>query len=134
MAARARRSAIGRVDYWPGFVDAMSTLLLVFVFLSSLFMVAQFFMSREITGRDTVLSRLNAQIQELTELLALERAGAQETEQTLVTLEANLASAEGERDRLQGLLDTTAGEAGAAGARVATLEGDLDDEKKISQQ
>src|SRR3712207_8855774 len=98
--ARTRRGGIGRVDYWPGFVDAMSTLLLVFVFLSSLFMVAQFFMSREITGRDTVLSRLNAQIQELTELLALERAGAQETEQTLVTLESNLASTESERDRL----------------------------------
>ena len=133
-SARARRGGIGRVDYWPGFVDAMSTLLLVFVVLSSLFMVAQFFMSREITGRDTVLSRLNAQIQELTELLALERAGSQEAEQTLVAMESNLASTKSERDRLQGLLDTSAGEAGAAGARIATLEGDLNGEKKISQQ
>ena len=131
--ARARRG-LGRPDYWPGFVDAMSTLLLVFVFISSLFMIAQFFLGQQITGKDTVLNRLNAQIQELTELLALERGSAQEAEQTLATLEANLAAASSERDRLQGLMETQAGEAGAAGERIATLEGEVDDQRRISQR
>ena len=79
--------ALGRVrkqqrpiDYWPGFVDALSTMLLVITFLLSVFMLSQFFMSREVTGKDTVLSRLNRQIEQLTSLLALERAGKSDTQ------------------------------------------------------
>ena len=40
---RARRRAQS-TDYWPGFVDAMATLLLVIIFLLSIFMIAQFFL------------------------------------------------------------------------------------------
>ena len=61
------------VNYWPGFVDALSTMLLVIIFLLSVFMLAQFFLSREVTGKDEALTRLNRQIEELTNLLALER-------------------------------------------------------------
>ena len=61
------------VNYWPGFVDALSTMLLVIIFLLSVFMLAQFFLSREVSGKDEVLVRLNRQIEELTNLLALER-------------------------------------------------------------
>ena len=71
--SRNRRSE-QRADYWPGFVDAMATLLLVLIFLLTVFMVAQFFLSQEISGKDTALNKLNSQIAELTELLALERA------------------------------------------------------------
>ena len=52
---------------WPGFVDALSSLLLVIIFLLSLFMLSQFFLGQEISGKDTAMSRLNAQIAELTE-------------------------------------------------------------------
>ena len=71
---RARRGGRG-FDYWPGFVDALSTMLLVMIFLLSVFMLAQFFLSRDISGKDNALVRLNRQIEELTSLLALERAG-----------------------------------------------------------
>ena len=50
--SRNRRSE-QRADYWPGFVDAMATLLLVLIFLLTVFMVAQFFLSQEISGKDT---------------------------------------------------------------------------------
>ena len=50
---RARRRA-QTTDYWPGFVDAMATLLLVIIFLLSIFMIAQFFLSQQLSGRDTV--------------------------------------------------------------------------------
>jgi chemotaxis protein MotB len=63
-----RRGGRGSVNYWPGFVDALSTLLLAIVFMISIFMVGQFFLAREISGRDTVLDRLNRQIAELTDL------------------------------------------------------------------
>ena len=131
--ARARRRGAG-ADYWPGFVDAMATLLLVFVFLLSVFVLAQFFLSREISGRDTVLGRLNAQIAELTELLALERAEGRDLEETLASLQANLQSTEAERDRLQGMLDTRLGDAGEAQGRIAGLESELDQEQRVSQR
>src|SRR5215471_18754413 len=89
------------VNYWPGFVDALSTMLLVITFLLSVFMLAQFFMSREVTGKDTVLDRLNRQIEQLTSLLALERAGKSDAQSSLVTLQATLDSAEKEKGQLQ---------------------------------
>jgi chemotaxis protein MotB len=132
MAARAR--GITRIDYWPGFVDAMATLLLVFVFLLSVFILAQFFLGQEVTSKDTVLTRLNAQIAELTELLSLERADGQDLEDQLASLQANLAATETDRDRLQGLLTERGGAAGEAEARVSSLESDLESEQQVSQR
>ena len=71
--ARSRRDR--GVDYWPGFVDALSTLILGIIFLLTVFVVVQFFLSQDIAGKDTALSRLNIQIARLTELLALEKTG-----------------------------------------------------------
>lgn len=130
---RARRRTQG-TDYWPGFVDAMATLLLVIIFLLSIFMLAQFFLSQQLSGRDTVLNRLNAQISELSELLALERASARELEDTITGLQASLGDATSERDRLLGLLESSSGEADAAGGRAAALETLLDDERQVSQR
>ena len=131
--ARARRLS-ARIDYWPGFVDALATLLLVFVFLLSVFILAQFFLGQEVTSKDTVLNRLNAQIAELTDLLALETAESKSLEETLATLQANLGAAEGERDRLRGLLDSEGLQVDAAAGRVATLEAELDSEQEVSQR
>ena len=78
------------VNYWPGFVDALSTMLLVIIFLLSVFMLAQFFLSREVTGKDEALTRLNRQIEELTNLLALERTQKGADETRIATLTATL--------------------------------------------
>ncbi len=71
--ARNRRSQ-RHVDYWPGFVDALTTLLLAIMFLLTVFVLAQFLLSREVNNKDSVLARLNSQIQELTQLLPLKSA------------------------------------------------------------
>ena len=71
--AVARTNRNRGVDYWPGFVDVLSTLILVIIFLLTMFVIVQFLLSQEVTGKETALTRLNAQIAELTELLALER-------------------------------------------------------------
>jgi chemotaxis protein MotB len=71
-SAGRRRSPL---NYWPGFVDALSTLLLSIVFLLSVFMLGQFFLAREISTQETALERLNRQISELTDLLALDPQG-----------------------------------------------------------
>ncbi len=105
--SRARRDR--HVDYWPGFVDALSTLLLAIMFLLSVFVLAQFLLSREISGRDDVLARLNSQINELTQLLALEQGSTQDAQDSVANLQASLTAAENERSRLQQLLQQGAG-------------------------
>ena len=72
--ALARRRRPQAANYWPGFVDMLSTLLLVVTFLMSLFMLSSYFITQQTSGKDTMLSRLNRQLSQLTELLALERS------------------------------------------------------------
>jgi chemotaxis protein MotB len=132
--AVARARGVSRIDYWPGFVDAMATLLLVFVFLLSVFILAQFFLGQEVTSKDTVMNRLNAQIAELNELLSLERSDARDLEQQLASMQASLSTTETERDRLQGLLTSRGDTAGAAENRIGSLESDLENQQQVSQR
>src|SRR5436190_820125 len=120
--ALARRSRERGIDYWPGFVDALSTLILSIVFLLSVFVIVQFFLSQEVTGKDTAITRLNAQIAQLTELLSLEKTGRSTIDETLAALRANLAAAENERDRLKGVNESLAGAPGKANELSTALE------------
>ena len=128
--ARARRERT--VEYWPGFVDALSTLVLGIVFLLSTFVVVQFYLSQEVTGKDAALARLNAQIAELMQLLSMEKTGKANLEEILTTLRANLTTAEGERDRFKGLYEGLGSGAADAQGKVTALGGQLDAEKQIS--
>lgn len=132
--ALSRRRSDRRIDYWPGFVDALSTLLLAIMFLLSVFVLAQFLLSREITGKDAVLNRLNSQINELTQLLALEKTNTQDTQDSLANLQASLSAAEAEKSRLEQLLSHGAGSGAVAEARIGSLTGELDDQRQISQR
>ncbi|WP_420961320.1 peptidoglycan -binding protein [Brucella sp. IR073] len=129
--ARGRRQQ-RHVDYWPGFVDALSTLLLAIMFLLSVFVLAQFLLSREVTDKDEVLNRLNSQINELTQLLSLERSSKQDLEDNIADLQASLSAAESERSRLQSLLSAGAGAGAAAEARIGELSTNLAAEKEVS--
>jgi chemotaxis protein MotB len=131
--ARGRRGD-RHIDYWPGFVDALSTLLLAIMFLLSVFVLAQFLLSREISGKDEVLNRLNAQINELTQLLALEKGNTQDVQDQLANLQTSLSAAETEKSRLEQLLAQGAGAGSAASARADRLSGELDSERQISQR
>ncbi len=134
MALARGRRVDRRIDYWPGFVDALSTLLLAIMFLLSVFVLAQFLLSREISGKDEVLNRLNSQINELTQLLALERSNTQDAQDSLANLQASLQAAESEKSRLQQLLERGAGSDAAASTRIGALTGELDSERQISQR
>ena len=128
--ALARRSRERGIDYWPGFVDALSTLILGIVFLLSVFVIVQFFLSQEVTGKDTALQRLNAQLAQLTEMLSLEKVGKANLEDTLASLRANLALAETERDRLKGVNEGLA----SGGSRASELAAQLDSQKSITSR
>lgn len=131
--ALARRGRWGESTYyWPGFVDAMAQLLLVIIFLLSVFMIAQFLLAREITGQDTVLNKLKSQIAELSELLALERSAKTEVETTLAALSDDLRVARDESSRLQGLLDDLSQRRETSGSRITALEGELEQERRAA--
>jgi chemotaxis protein MotB len=127
--ARARRDS--GMNYWPGFVDALSTLILGIIFLLTVFVVVQFYLTQEVAGKDTVLSRLNAQLAQLTELLAMEKTGSISLEEQLAALRSSLATAEGERDRYKGLYDGVGTGAADAQGRVSQLSGQLEAEKRL---
>jgi len=130
--ARARREA--GMNYWPGFVDALSTLILGIIFLLTVFVVVQFYLTQEVTGKDTALSRLNAQIAQLTELLSMEKSGKLGLEEQLAALRSSLAGAESERDRYKGLYDGIGLGASKAQGKVNELTGALDAEKKLTMR
>ena len=132
--ALSKRVRTREVNYWPSYVDALSTLLLAIIFLLSVFVIAQFLLSREISGQDTVLSRLNAQIAELNELLALERASGSDLSDELANLRASLASVEEDRTRLQAALDAGRGAGLGNEARIGELRGAVEAEREISEQ
>jgi len=128
MALARYRRRHQTVDYWPAFVDALSTLVLIFVFLLAVFMLAQFFLSREVTGRDDALVRLNRQIAELTDLLALEKTAGRGREETIAALTTTLGNAESEAARLR----AEAGALGGAAAGAASAQRALDNERALS--
>jgi chemotaxis protein MotB len=128
----ARRRGESGMNYWPGFVDALSTLILGIIFLLTVFVVVQFYLQQEVAGKDTALTRLNAQIAELTNLLSLEKAGKSDLQSQLAALRATLANAESERDKLKASADQSGASAAAAQGRVGELSGELDAQKRIS--
>ncbi|MEP9375788.1 peptidoglycan -binding protein [Aquabacter sp. CN5-332] len=130
--ALGRRGRERTIDYWPGFVDALSTLLLVFIFLLSVFMITQFFITQEMSGKDNVLQRLQSQIRQLTELLSLERATGQTAEGEISTLRANLFALEAERDRLRG--QVSAAPAAPDPSREQALAREMDAQKDVASR
>ena len=129
--ARGRRNS-SEFNYWPGFVDALSTLVLAIVFLLSMFVVVQFYLSQEVTGKDKALEQLNAKLAQLNDLLSLEKLGKLGLDQQLSQLRAGLASAESERDRVKGLYDGLAGAGNDANSRANEMTKALDSEKQLS--
>jgi chemotaxis protein MotB len=83
---RTRRSA----DIWPGFVDAISTLLLVLIFLLTIFVSSEFLLSKLLSNKDDALEGLNMQIYQLSELLSLEKKENKDLTSTISKLNEKL--------------------------------------------
>ena len=58
---------------WPGFVDALASLLMVFIFILMIFVIAQFYVTKKLSGKDEALIKMEAEIFELNNLLSIER-------------------------------------------------------------
>src|ERR1700743_1351870 len=131
--ARTRRGETA-FNYWPGFVDALSTLVVSCVFLLSVFLVVQFCLSQQVSGKDKALQELNARIAQLNDMLSLEKLGDLNLNDQLSQLRANLAFAEGERDRIKGLYEGLANAGNDAAGRNTELNKALESERGVSSR
>jgi len=96
----SRSRSYNAANYWPGFVDALAALLVVVVFLIMVFALAQAFLSDALSGRDTVLEQLTAELEELGQMLNLERDSNLKLQLSIAQLSSDLKSSISERDLL----------------------------------
>ncbi len=126
MARLRRRGASDELNPWPGYVDALSTLLMVIIFVLLVFVLAQAFLSVALTGRDRALDKLNRQVAELTDMLSLERGRSSELQVSVAQLNRDLADATAAREGLARDLAALRGEDGRVQADRDGLRADRD--------
>ena len=120
MAAMARRRLGAHHDFtWPGYVDALSSLLMVLIFLLAFYSIAQFVLTDAIKGRDSSIDRLNQEVASLANLLSVERDRTRKLDTDLAALALQLKTATTERDRSIAALS-------AARGTLATTEAERD--------
>ncbi|HEY2131973.1 MAG TPA: peptidoglycan -binding protein [Acetobacteraceae bacterium] len=100
MALRRRGANGDAMNPWPGYVDALSTLLMVIIFVLLVFVLAQAFLSVALSGRDRALDRVNRQMAELSDMLSLERGKSAELQLSVAQLGKDLQAAATSRDTL----------------------------------
>lgn len=125
--ARSIRRFERNTNIWPGFVDGLATLLMVIIFLLMVFVLAQFFLNEALSGRDEALEKLQDQVGELAELLALERAETSDLRLNVAQLSEELRASVSERDDLQSALESLSVRADSAEEEAKRLNQELED-------
>lgn len=115
--ARRRRA----FDIWPGFVDALTSLIMVMIFVMLIFAIGQFVLSDTLAGKNRALDALNAQVAELAKTLSLAQDSNQALDAKAKELAASLGATSGERDQLKTALDTANTEGAKLSADIAVL-------------
>jgi chemotaxis protein MotB len=131
MPGAMSRRRYGEINTWPGFVDALATLVMVIVFVLMIFTLFQFYLKDLISGREQALARLSQQIGELADMLALERRTTAELRLTVSQLSQELQSSTTTRDRLIQELAAANTRADTLTQQAARVGADLEDAFKV---
>ena len=126
MAVRARRGGGNGLEAWPGYVDALSTLLMVIIFVLLVFVLAQAFLSVSLSGRDQALDRANRQLAELSDMLAMEKGRSGELTLSLAQVNKELQETASGRDALTRQLTALSEQAEQATAARDALRAERD--------
>lgn len=124
-AAAGARGRRRHFDPWPGYVDVLSTLLMVVIFVLMVFVISQVFLSRALSGRDEALAKLNQQVAELSDLLSMEKKSAADLRLTIGDLSTQLQNANAARDEAQQRLTVIIGERDSLAAGLAAANQQL---------
>ena len=114
---------------WPGFVDALASLLMVFVFVLMVFVLIQANLAYRLSGQDASLSALRQELAQLGELLSLEREAGSVLSADLARTSAQLAIAEEQNNNLTAQLEQLTRQLASESADKRRLQADLDAEK-----
>jgi chemotaxis protein MotB len=123
--ARSRLRSYRGPDVWPGYVDALTTLLLSITFLLTVYVLAQFFLSQALSGREKALERLSQEVAALSQQLAGERKAKQNLETEAANLATALASSSAARDASEKRTAALEGDVNQLNAQVAELRAQL---------
>jgi chemotaxis protein MotB len=130
VAAALSRRRSGADDYtWPGYVDALTTLLMVLIFMLSIFSVAQFTLSSALTNKDSAIDSLSKQISSLAEQLSLAKASSAKLQKDLQAVTLQLTQSRADRDTLQIERDRLATTLKALEAKSADLQKETERQK-----
>ncbi len=129
------------IDFWPGFVDALSSLLMVLIFMLLIFTIGQFVLSDALSGRDKALAQLNAELAQLAKTLSMEQSAKVTALSRIEELSASLSSTNAERDALRLNLDQASSEVTRLSAKgeqdqaeLARLAADLNALAELKKQ
>jgi chemotaxis protein MotB len=116
LAARRRG-----LDIWPGFVDALTSLIMVMVFVLLLFAIGQFVLADSLAGKNRALDDLNARVAELAKTLSLSQDNSRQLDSKVKELSASLGSTGAERDQARGERDAALAEAARLNTDITAL-------------
>tara|TARA_Y100001001_G_scaffold3796_1_gene4100 strand:+ start:746 stop:1771 length:1026 start_codon:yes stop_codon:yes gene_type:complete len=128
----SRRRSRSTTNVWPGYVDALSALLMLVIFMLLVYVVSQLYLSQTLSDRDTQLARLNAQLNELSELLGLEESRSEALEEQLTSVQARNDSLVGQLESTREQLMRQTAMADAQSERLARLEESIDEKEEMS--
>jgi chemotaxis protein MotB len=129
-----RRRSAPALNIWPGFVDALSSLLIIVIFLLTLFALAHVTASVVISGKDETLSQVRKQLAELSDVLRLEKQSNADLQKSLADMSASLQAVQTERDQLRAQRSDLQGQLDAANGQMQDLQGQLSSSQQLNDQ
>ncbi|HZL58420.1 MAG TPA: peptidoglycan -binding protein [Stellaceae bacterium] len=101
LSSYSRRRGRSTINIWPGFVDALSQLVMVIVFVLLIFTAGQFYLTDALSGRDAALARLTQQLNDISSMLSLEKNSNAALQLNLSKLNQDLQSTTTQKNALQ---------------------------------
>jgi chemotaxis protein MotB len=123
--ALSRRGFRSELNVWPGWVDGLSSLIIVVIFVLMVFVIAQAFLQQQLSSKDRTLLELNKRVVELNQMLGKERDTSAALKAQVATVTANLQATAAERDKLTEASNASAAQVQALSQQIADLTAEL---------
>ncbi|OHY81936.1 peptidoglycan -binding protein [Marinobacter sp. AC-23] len=135
----SRRRSRSNINVWPGYVDALSALLMLVIFMLLVYVVSQLYLSQTLSDRNSELASLNQRLNEISQLLGLEQNKTEALEQQMLTVQSSFSDSQAQNEDLQDRLEASrnqlmqqTADAEARAERLANMNQELDDKDELS--
>jgi len=135
----SRRRSRSNINVWPGYVDALSALLMLVIFMLLVYVVSQLYLSQTLSDRNSELASLNQRLNEISQLLGLEQDKSEALEQQMLTVQSSFSDSQAQNEDLQDRLEASrnqlmqqTADAEARAERLANMNQELDDKDELS--